>query len=468
MIGSTAMSDLNEDHTVAFEDPAGMRQRAAAAGLVDVPKARLICTDRSQVESALPGEGVINLEPGAEHTVGRGDTCTYPIVSRKLSRQHARVFAGVGAWGVEDLNSTNGIRVNEEKVQTAWLKHGDVVRFGPIPFRFEVERPDIAAARPVKPAASSDGDGEHTMIFTGAQGAKAAAVMIKAVREAEKGEEPPAAIVPTTPTKATRAAPVAAKAANGNRTIIIAAAAVAVALVIGGIVYYPTFSKGREISAILNRDNRIADRVITRSRELVGSGTAGSATADAAYQEDANVLNQVVSESKAALASYPDSRELANLYARASFLIFERGFAKLFNRTESPEESLRTANIMALELRSSLDRIASNPVLAPLAKGGDSGPLKESADLADLASIMVKYREFSRKFSQFGKPDQPTPTLEQLNELDKRKKEFIQYTKLYHQILTRDFRLFNAQVTEVENRDFTLVGRWREFLNTGR
>ena len=459
-----AMSDLNEDRTVAFDEHS--KERAAMIGVADVPKARLVCTDRSQVESTLPGEGVIHLVPGAEQTVGRGETCTYPIGSRKLSRQHARIFPGVGAWGIEDLNSTNGVRVNDEKVHTAWLKHGDVIRIGPIPFHFEVDRPDIAAAAAaVVHHPAGGGDGEHTMMFSGTGGAKAAEVMLKAVREAEKTDEPPPTIVPTTPTKTAQKAAKPAATNNGRIIGLILAATAVVVLIAGGIIYYPAFRKAKEVAALVERGNKTTDRVIIRSRDF-----SGSAAGEGAYLDDLKTLQPVISESNDALSEDPDSRELGNLHARARFLVFEREFASLFNRPDPDGKVLKSANRQAIALRADLDKIAHQ--VSPQTGGADQDILKTTADLADLAAILVSYRTFVRKFPQIAKAsgDQPTPTptLEQINTVDARKKDFTQYSKTYHQVLTRDYRLFNSLVTDVENRDFSLVTRWREFLGTGR
>ena len=63
------------------------------------------------------------------------------VASRKLSRQHARLFSGEGTWGIEDLNSTNGVYVNGHKISTIWLKHKDEVRLGSLAFSFELDRP---------------------------------------------------------------------------------------------------------------------------------------------------------------------------------------------------------------------------------------------------------------------------------------------------------------------------------------
>lgn len=457
------MSDLTEDRTIAFDDHGAGRERGHHAALVDVPKARLICVDSSQIEGAPPGDGVIHLTPGGEQTVGRGEICTYPIGSRKLSRQHARVFAGVGAWGVEDLNSTNGVRVNEEKVQTAWLKHGDIVRFGPIPFRFEVERPDMAATAAARHPAAPEGDGddERTMLLTGAQGGKAAEVMLKVAREAEKAEEAPPAIVPTSPSMAASAAQAAPKGGDSRRVVVIGAAALAViALAAGGLFYYPAFQKSREIAAIVDRGDHVVDRVITRSRDF-----SGAVPVDGAWIEDIKALQPVISESATALADNPDSRDLANLYARGRFLVFEREFTNLFNRPDPTGEFLKEASRKAVDLRTRLDKIART--LPPPSAGADQDALKAAADLADLAAILVTYRGFAREFPQIGKAgtSQTTaPTPQRIDEIESRKKDFIQYGKAYHQILTRDYRLFNTVAQDVENRDAALVGRWREAL----
>jgi pSer/pThr/pTyr-binding forkhead associated (FHA) protein len=47
-----------------------------------------------------------------------------------VSRYHAMLVRESGHWTVVDLNSTNGIRVNERQVRQQRLQHGDVVNIG--------------------------------------------------------------------------------------------------------------------------------------------------------------------------------------------------------------------------------------------------------------------------------------------------------------------------------------------------
>ncbi|MBK9030596.1 MAG: GGDEF domain-containing protein [Myxococcales bacterium] len=65
-----------------------------------------------------------------EHVVGRLPDLDIPLEGEGLSRKHARVFRDDGGWQVEDLGSTNGVYVNDVKVQRQALRDGDLVRFG--------------------------------------------------------------------------------------------------------------------------------------------------------------------------------------------------------------------------------------------------------------------------------------------------------------------------------------------------
>jgi pSer/pThr/pTyr-binding forkhead associated (FHA) protein len=47
-----------------------------------------------------------------------------------VSRRHCRFVWNVGHWHVYDLNSTNGLWINDRLVQQAVLTHGDRLRIG--------------------------------------------------------------------------------------------------------------------------------------------------------------------------------------------------------------------------------------------------------------------------------------------------------------------------------------------------
>src|SRR5258706_5869791 len=64
------------------------------------------------------------------YTVGRSPELDIPIEEDAVSRQHARFVRGDGSWSLEDLGSTNGSFVNDERVTLRQLRDGDMIRFG--------------------------------------------------------------------------------------------------------------------------------------------------------------------------------------------------------------------------------------------------------------------------------------------------------------------------------------------------
>jgi hypothetical protein len=71
----------------------------------------------------------VRLEAGV--TVGRAPECELRLDDTYASSQHARIFGKNGSWYVEDLGSTNGTFVNEQKLAApAMLQPGDRIRVG--------------------------------------------------------------------------------------------------------------------------------------------------------------------------------------------------------------------------------------------------------------------------------------------------------------------------------------------------
>jgi FHA domain-containing protein len=67
----------------------------------------------------------------ASTVVGRAPECDLLIDDTYASQQHARVFGKNGAWYVEDLGSTNGTYVNDQKLAApAMVQPGDRIRVG--------------------------------------------------------------------------------------------------------------------------------------------------------------------------------------------------------------------------------------------------------------------------------------------------------------------------------------------------
>ena len=71
-------------------------------------------------------------------SIGRLPECTITLEDGNVSREHARIQPGPGAYVVTDLGSTNGTMVNGVRVQGSQkIADGDIVSFGSTHVRFE-------------------------------------------------------------------------------------------------------------------------------------------------------------------------------------------------------------------------------------------------------------------------------------------------------------------------------------------
>jgi pSer/pThr/pTyr-binding forkhead associated (FHA) protein len=74
----------------------------------------------------------------AEETlIGRNPTTDITLLDESISREHAIVSWDdeTGAFHIEDLQSTNGTRVNGKRVRNAQLSEGDEIQVGHTRFR---------------------------------------------------------------------------------------------------------------------------------------------------------------------------------------------------------------------------------------------------------------------------------------------------------------------------------------------
>lgn len=86
-------------------------------------------TTLTVTEGALTGTSVALGDNGV--LLGRNPECTLVLDDDYSSGRHARLYRGPEGWLVEDLGSTNGTYLNEQRLSTSRLvKAGDAVRIG--------------------------------------------------------------------------------------------------------------------------------------------------------------------------------------------------------------------------------------------------------------------------------------------------------------------------------------------------
>lgn len=78
---------------------------------------------------------------GPRVVIGRGDDVGLTLRDPNVSRRHAELRqSGSGQWQIIDLGSTNGIKVNGRRTDSATLHEGDEVTVGTTTFSFGIER----------------------------------------------------------------------------------------------------------------------------------------------------------------------------------------------------------------------------------------------------------------------------------------------------------------------------------------
>jgi len=83
------------------------------------------------------GEEVIH-PLGRKTRIGRTPDNDVRVGAKFVSRHHALVLVGPEETIIEDLNSTNGVLVNGQRIARQSLKDGDTIKLGEARFRFVV------------------------------------------------------------------------------------------------------------------------------------------------------------------------------------------------------------------------------------------------------------------------------------------------------------------------------------------
>jgi pSer/pThr/pTyr-binding forkhead associated (FHA) protein len=76
--------------------------------------------------------------PSAVTFIGRRQDCDMCIPLSVVSRRHCEIYTEFDKLMVRDLKSRNGTFVNDESIDEALIKAGDVLRIGPLKFVVQI------------------------------------------------------------------------------------------------------------------------------------------------------------------------------------------------------------------------------------------------------------------------------------------------------------------------------------------
>lgn len=80
----------------------------------------------------------------AKTTIGRAENSDLRIEDGTVSSRHAQIVNENGVWRVVNLISTNGTSVNGNTAIVSYLAPGDIISFGRVEMKFEVEGAEAA------------------------------------------------------------------------------------------------------------------------------------------------------------------------------------------------------------------------------------------------------------------------------------------------------------------------------------
>lgn len=113
-------------------------------------------SQRLLIVSGSGQEKTVNLIEGQEYILGRSETAEISLDDVKASRRHASLKYGQGAWTVQDLDSTNGVFVGNERIHSSLLQPGSVFRIGQTVFSLQQDLP-YQSGRTVQAGATKGG-----------------------------------------------------------------------------------------------------------------------------------------------------------------------------------------------------------------------------------------------------------------------------------------------------------------------
>jgi hypothetical protein len=125
-----------EDEQSRTKDLSSTMQMSASDLFEDLPSER-----ETHLDITCPGREPRRIKLGDETLIiGRDDDCDIPLPLKNVSRNHAQVTYNGDEYSIRDLESTNGIFVNNIRVSKCILRTHDLIRVGEAKLLFVREK----------------------------------------------------------------------------------------------------------------------------------------------------------------------------------------------------------------------------------------------------------------------------------------------------------------------------------------
>ena len=405
------------------------------------PAARLVCLD-TMLDASLQD---LDIRLGVQdETIGRSDNNSICIKFNKLSRNHARISLENGKWIIQDLNSANGIYINEQRVTKSAMGQGDIVVIGQIPFRFEIENaPAGSAPEPVAaPVDAYEGD-------SGTMYAQHVGVIESLVTD-DKEDEQLEDLPPPPPSAAAR---VEAGGSAASQKVLYQKVQkkggafkyvfllVLVAAAGGGYFYWQKNSRSHEIDELHVRYSKSVQYFLEKYES--NNTRTPSTTLDKELED----IRKIAARVDVALEQGRDHEGLKQLKQKLLFLSFERELLKLLR-----EKAFFDADRIIKNTREEIGTIEIRRVKDKL--NYDS--------MLDLAKTAVRFKRFSDQFPDATPASDRVPDEYELRKMIEVKSDFIDKKKENYLLLSVTYTRLHQLLENIEEVDIRLLNRWQE------
>jgi pSer/pThr/pTyr-binding forkhead associated (FHA) protein len=378
-----------------------------------------------------------------DETLGRSDDNSICIKYNKVSRNHARISFENNKWVIEDLNSANGVYINEQAIDKSAMGQGDIVVIGQVPFRFEVINTPLGMESEDKQTATEDeyvGD-------SGTMYAQHVGVIESLANNGDSKENdsedlpPPVHKAASTPSASAAQQP--QKKSKSALKILLT-----LSLVPMFVASYFFWQKGQQSNELDKLQRAYSKNVQLFIENYEGNNTKA---AGISLNQELDKINKITARVDVSLSQHKAHEGLKQLKQQLTFLSFERNLLILLDNN-----SFFEADRLVQSTRQDISAITIT----------EAAKKQNYEGLLDLSETAILFKRFSDQY--------PAPTSQQaiskkpdnyeLRKMLDVKETFIRHKKNNYLLLSVTYSKLHKLLEQVEENDIRILNRWQEVI----